>query len=174
MNTLTRVRTAYGRFLTLCGWVAGAATFAMMCIVVANVVTRYTLNSPIAGTLELTEGALPLIIFLSLALTQFHGGHIRVTLLTDRLPHGLARALSVIAMLAGAVLFGWAAWAGWLSAEKSFAIGEMKRGSIRYPVWPIKYAVSFGMALLTLQFLLDALCVAAGMTPAKPDPEEVE
>ncbi|ETX13366.1 hypothetical protein OCH239_10625 [Roseivivax halodurans JCM 10272] len=174
MTTLFLVRSVYGRFLTLCGWVAGVATFAMMCLVTVNVVTRYAFNRPIAGTLELTEGALPLIIFLSLALTQFHGGHIRVTLLTDRLPQGLARGLSVLAMLAGAVLFAWAAWAGWLSAEKSFAIGEMKRGSIRYPIWPIKYAVSFGMALLTLQFLLDALCTAVGMTPASPDPEEVE
>jgi TRAP-type C4-dicarboxylate transport system permease small subunit len=146
----------------------------MMCIVTANVIMRYTYNRPIAGTLELTEGALPLIIFLSLALTQFHGGHIRVTLLIDHLPHSLAHVLSIIALIAGAVLFGWAAWAGWLSAEKSLAIGEMKRGSIRYPVWPIKYAVSFGMVLLTLQFLLDAICVAAGMTPIKADPEKIE
>ncbi|GGH45057.1 TRAP transporter small permease subunit [Frigidibacter albus] len=174
MNSLLTVRLAYGQLLTYCGWFAGAATFAMMTIVVANVVARYAFNSSVPGAMELTEGALPLIIFLSLALTQFHGGHIRVSMLTDRLPRTLSQALLVLALLAGAVLFGWAAWAGWLSAEKSLAIGEMKRGSIRYPVWPIKFAVSFGMALLTVQFLIDALCVAVGMPLQDADPEEVE
>ncbi|MEI4470124.1 TRAP transporter small permease subunit [Frigidibacter sp. MR17.24] len=165
MNTLTQVRAGFGRFLTLCGWIAGAVTFAVMCLTLANVVSRYGLSRPIAGSLELTEAALPLIIFLSLALTQFHGGHIRVTLLTDRLPAGAARAAQVLALLAGALLFAWAAWAGWLSALKSLAIGEMERGSIRFPVWPIKFAVCFGMALLTVQFLIDAVCTAAGLTP---------
>lgn len=174
MSTLIQVRSAYRRLLTLCGWIAGGVTFAVMCLVVTNVVSRYGFNKPIAGTLELTEGALPLIIFLSIALTQFHGGHIRVTILTDRLPEPARRALSVIAMLAGALLFAWAAYAGWLSAEKSFAIGEMKRGSIRFPVWPIRFAVCFGMALLAIQFLIDAACVAAGVSLNAPDPEEVE
>ncbi|MBU1314536.1 MAG: TRAP transporter small permease [Alphaproteobacteria bacterium] len=172
MTTLFRVRMAFGRVLLACGWIAGAVAFSMMVLVVANVISRYGLNIPIAGTLELTEGALPLIIFLSLALTQYDGGHIRVTLLTDRLPRLGARSLSVLALLAGAVLFAWASWAGWLSAEKSFLIGEMKRGSIRYPVWPIKFAVSFGMALLTIQFLIDALCVAAGLKLPHDMPEE--
>lgn len=174
MESLIRFRSAYGRLLTLCGWIAAAVTFAVMCLVVANVVLRYGFNTPIAGTLELTEGALPLMIFLSLALTQYHGGHIRVTLLVDRLPEGLARALGVLAMLAGALLFAWATWAGWLSALKSLDIGEMKRGSIRYPIWPIKFAVAFGMAALAVQFVIDALCVAAGMQLHEPQPEEVE
>lgn len=97
-----------------------------------------------------------------------------MTLVTDRLSEPAARTLAVIAMLAGATLFAWAAWAGWLSAEKSVAIGEMKRGSIRYPVWPIKYAVCAGMALLTIQFLIDAACAAAGMKLHEADPGEVE
>lgn len=174
MNALLRVRSAYGRLLLLCGWIAGLITFATMCLIVGNVVSRYAVGVPIAGTLELTEGALPLIIFLALALTQHDGGHIRVTLVTDRLPQPVARVLAVIAMLAGVVLFSWAAWAGWLAANRSFAIGEMERGSIRFPLWPIKYAVCFGMILLSVQFLIDAVCVAAGMKPQEINPEEVE
>jgi len=174
MNTLLRVRFAYGRLLLLCGWIAGVITFATMCLIVANVVSRYAIGVPIAGTLELTEGALPLIIFLALALTQYDGGHIRVTLVTDRLPPAAARALAVIAMLAGVVLFAWAAWAGWLAAGRSFAMGEMERGSIRFPLWPIKYAVCAGMVILSVQFLVDAACVATGMKPREINPEEVE
>ena len=174
MNTMLRLRSTFGRLLAICGWIAGIVTFAIMMLTVANVVSRYGFNRPIAGALELTEGALPLIIFLSLALTQFHGGHIRVTLLTDRLPPMAARTATVLALLAGALLFAWAAWAGWISAQKSLAIGEMERGSIRFPVWPIKFAICFGMVLLTIQFVIDAICTVIGITLHAPDPETLE
>lgn len=174
MDALVGIRSAFGRLLHACGLIAGILTFAVMCLVVANVLLRYLFNAPIAGTLELTEGALPLIIFLSLALTQYQGGHIKVVLLTQRLPARAQRILGVLALLAGAVLFAWAAWAGWLAVVKSVAIGEVERGSIRYPLWPIKFAVCFGMALLVIQYLLDALAVAMGLDLEPIHLEEVE
>jgi len=162
VQNLLRVRQAYGGILTICGLISGWLTFAVMLLVVTNVVLRYGFNIPIPGTLELTEGALPLIIFLSLALTQFHQGHIKVVILTQHMPAGLRRVFRVLAMLVGAGLFAWAAWAGWHGALKSLAIGEVERGSIRYPIYPIKFAVVAGMVLLTIQFLLDALAFALG------------
>lgn len=174
MQSIMRIRAGFGRVLTLCGIAAGAALLAVMVLVVANALLRYLFNAPIAGTLELTEGALPVIIFLSLAMTQYEGGHIKVVLLTRNLPAGARRAAVIFAMLAGAALFAWATYAGWKLAAKSFAIGEIERGSIRYPLWPIKGAIAFGMALLTIQFLLDALLAAAGGSLPDADPEEIE
>lgn len=162
MERFRSVRKGYGAFLTLCGLVAGALTFAVMCLVVANAVLRYGFNRPVTGSLELTESALPFMIFLSLALTQFHGGHIKVVLLTQRLSAPFATAMKVFAMLLGAVFFAWAAYAGLLMAMKSFAIGELERGSIRFPIWPVKFAVFFGLALLSIQFLIDAIYVVLG------------
>ena len=172
MRSLERLRHLYSHILKTCGLFAGLLTFAVMCLVVANVALRYSVNAPVAGTLELTEGALPLIVLLSLALTQYNGGHIKVVLLTQNLPATPQRILAVLAMLAGALLFGWAAYAGWLTTAKSIAIGEIERGSIRYPVWPIKAAVCFGMILLTIQFLLDAMLLALGGTLNEPHAEE--
>jgi TRAP-type C4-dicarboxylate transport system permease small subunit len=162
MERFSSLRSGYGSLLTICGVIAGALTFAVMCLVVANVVLRYGFNRPITGSLELTESALPFMIFLSLALTQFHGGHIKVVLLTQRLSPSVATAMKVFAMLLGAVFFAWAAYAGCLMAMKSFAIGELERGSIRFPIWPVKFVVFFGLALLSIQFLLDAIYVALG------------
>lgn len=162
MQTFESLRQVYGRLLALCGLIAGIITFAVMCLVVTNALMRYGLNQPVKGTLELTEAALPLMIFLSLALTQYHGGHIKVVLVTQHLGQGGQRALRVIAMLMGAGLFAWAAYAGWLMAEKSWRIGELERGSIRFPIWPIKGAVCFGLLLLSIQFLIDAIYAALG------------
>ena len=172
MHSLSRFRDGFGGFLRACGLVAGTLTFAVMCLVVANALLRYAFNMPILGALELTESALPLMIFLSLALTQYEGGHIKVVLLTHTLAPGPQRWAKVLAMLLGAALFAWAAYAGWLMAMKSLAMGELERGSIRFPIWPIKFAVFFGLALLAAQFLIDAVYAAAGGRLPDTVPEE--
>jgi TRAP-type C4-dicarboxylate transport system permease small subunit len=174
MQTFESLRQIYGRVLAICGLIAGGITFAVMCLVVTNALMRYGLNQPVKGTLELTEAALPLMIFLSLALTQFHGGHIKVVLLTQHMAPGAQRTLKVLAMLMGAALFAWAAYAGWLMAEKSFRIGELERGSIRFPIWPIKGAICFGLLLLSVQFLIDAIYAALGGNLNDGEGEAVE
>lgn len=174
MQTLVAARLVYGRVLTTCGLVAGVALVAIMVLVVANTLLRYLFNAPIAGTLEITEGTLPLIVFLSLAMTQYEGGHIKVVLFTRNLPPALQRGLQGLAMLAGAAFFAWASYAGWLSAMKSLSIGEIERGSIRYPLWPIKFGIAFGMAMLTIQFLLDAGLAFLGGELPDAEAEEIE
>lgn len=174
MNSILQFRAGYGRVLNLCGLISGTILLAVMVLVVSNVLLRYLFNSPVAGTLELTEGALPLIIFLSLAMTQYEGGHIKVVLLTRKFPAGLQRAAVIFAMLAGVVFFAWTTYAGWVFAAKSFAIGEIERGSIRYPLWPVKGAIAFGMALLTVQFLIDALLLALGGDLPTAETTEIE
>jgi TRAP-type C4-dicarboxylate transport system permease small subunit len=169
-----RIRDGFGQVLKFFCLIAGCSLLGVMVLVVANVLLRYLFNAPIAGTLELTEAALPIIVFLSLALTQYEGGHIRVVLLTRKLPLKARRIASVLAMLLGAALFAWATYAGWLLTAKSIAIGEIQRGSIRYPLWPIKGAIAFGMALLTLQFLIDAAVATMGGTLPGTGSEEIE
>lgn len=174
MQTMESLRRRFGAFLTLCGLVAGWMTFAVMLLVVVNALMRYGFNAPVSGTLELTESALPLIIFLSLALTQYEGGHIKVVLLTQHMAPGAQRALKVFAMLLGFGLFAWAAWAGWEMAAKSWRIGELERGSIRFPIWPVKFAVFFGLLLLAIQFLIDAIYCALGGTLPDAELEDIE
>ncbi|MBL1421268.1 MAG: TRAP transporter small permease [Alphaproteobacteria bacterium] len=173
MNLILQLRNGFGRALNFCGLAAGFILLAVMTLVVANVLLRYLFNAPIAGTLEMTEGALPLIIFLSLAMTQYEGGHIKVVLLTRKLSQRLQRAAVVFAMLVGAAFFAWASYAGWMSMAKSIAIGEIERGSIRYPLWPVKGTIALGMSLLTLQFLIDALLAALGGELPNAEAEEI-
>jgi TRAP-type transport system small permease protein len=174
MESVLRLRAAYGRVLNLCGLTAGCLLLAVMILVVSNALLRYLLNAPIAGALELTEGALPIIVFFSLAMTQYEGGHIKVVLLTRKLPPTAQRVALVIALLAGAFFFAWATKAGWQLTAKSYAIGEIERGSVRYPLWIVKGAIMVGMALLSLQFLIDAALAALGGKLPEAEPEEIE
>lgn len=169
MPTFKRLYRAYGSLLRGFGMVSAVSTFATMLLVGVNVLGRYLFNAPLTGTLEFTESLLVLIIFFSLALTQYDGGHIRVTLLTRRLSVASQRALTVFAMLCGAIFFAWCAYAAWRFAYESWTVNEYEWGTVAFPLYPVKFVVFGGIVLLAIQFLLDA--IAETIMPIAADDE---
>ncbi|MBJ3778037.1 TRAP transporter small permease subunit [Acuticoccus mangrovi] len=164
-----RVRSAYGWALLVAGSFAGIVTFLMMLLVVANVLLRSIADAPIDGTLELTQSALVILIFLSLALTQYEGGHIHVVILTQRLPARLRTAVRFLAMVLGLVFFAWATKGAFDFALRSYTINEQEWGAIRFPIWPVKFVVFVGLLALAIQFLIDAVGVLVGELPDDED-----
>ncbi|MGH6727812.1 MAG: TRAP transporter small permease subunit [Pseudolabrys sp.] len=169
MVAFQRLYRGYGHVLRAMGFIAAVATFVMMALVVANIVGRYLFNKPLDGTLEFTESLLVLIIFLSVALTQYNGGHIRVTLLTRRMPKTWAHALNIFCMLAGAAFFSWCAYAAWRFALQSWSFKEQEWGTVVFPLYPVKFVVFIGLLMLAIQFGLDA--IAETIMPIKADDE---
>jgi TRAP-type C4-dicarboxylate transport system permease small subunit len=169
MSAFQSLYHAYGKLLRAFGLISAVSTFFMMVLVVANVCGRYLLNQPISGTLEITESLLVVIIFLSVALTQYDGGHIRVTMITRRLSRAWARAAMVFSMLCGAGFFTWCAYAAWRFAAQSYSFNEQDWGTVVFPLWPVKFVVFAGILLLAIQFVLDA--VAETIMPIKADDE---
>jgi TRAP-type C4-dicarboxylate transport system permease small subunit len=169
MAAFQRLYRAYGTLLRACGLISAIATFVMMLLVVANVIGRYLLNKPLTGTLEFTESLLVIIIFLAVALTQYDGGHIRVILFTRRLRRPWARALTVFSMLCGCAFFTWCAYAAWDFAVQAWSFNEQEWGEVVFPLWPMKFVVFIGIAMLAFQFLLDA--IAETMMPIAADDE---
>jgi TRAP-type C4-dicarboxylate transport system permease small subunit len=157
MTNFLRLYWAYGRLLRIFGLLAAYATFVMMVLVVVNVTGRYLFNAPVTGTLEITESLLVIIILMALALTQFHDGHIRVTILTRRMPPALGRLAAIFALILGAAFFAWCSYASWKFAYQSYTVNEAEWGSITFPLYPIKFIVFFGIILLAIQFVLDSI-----------------
>jgi len=157
MSALLRLRRGYDTLLRIFATIAAIATLAMMALVVGNIVGRYLFNTPVTGTLEITESLLAVIIFLAVAMTQYQDGHIRVSILTRRLSRPWARIFNIGAMLLGAAFFVWCSVASWNFALQSYSFDEQEWGSITFPLYPIKFVVFFGLALLAIQFALDAL-----------------
>ena len=167
-----RVYHAYGRFTIWLGLLAGAITFGVMWLIDANALMRKIFNAPVPGSLEITEAALVIIILFSQAYTQRRRGHIRVTLLTRRLPERVRHGLFITAMAIGCLLTAWYAYAAYTYALRAYNVNEQEWGVITFSVWPIKAAIVLGFGLLSLQFLLDAIragFVAAGKLAAIGD-----
>lgn len=157
---LSRLEAGLDRLLALMAGLSGAILFAMMVLVVTNTLTRKLLNWPVTGAFEITESMLSLSVFLALAYTQKVGGHISVDVASRHFTGVVRRIFALSAPVLGAVCFGWASWAAWFYALDSFQMGEMEWGSITYPIWPVKMLVCFGLATLTLRFLVEAATIA--------------
>ena len=156
---------AYGRLLQACGVLSAVSIFIMLVLVVANVIGRYLFNAPITGAFEITESLLVVSIMLGLALTQYYDGHIRVTILTRRMPARWARLAKIATLLLGALFFAWCAYATWKFALESYSFKEQEWGTITFPLYPFKFVVFLGVVLLAVQFFLDMINEIAGNPP---------
>lgn len=159
---LGRAEALLDRLLALMAKLSGITLFVMMVMVVANTLTRKFLNWPITGVFELTASMLTLAVFLALAYTQKAGAHISVDVLSRHFSGTTRKAFEVSAPVLGAVCFAWATYASWLFAFESFEMGEQEWGSITYPIWPVKMLVCFGLAALTLRYVVEIFLTARG------------
>ncbi len=173
MTRIRRLRLAYGRLLHALGLISAISTFVIMLLVVGNVIGRYLFNAPITGAFEVTESLLVVVVMLVLALTQYHGGHIRVTMLTRRLPPRWGRLAKIGSLLISAVFFTWCAYATWKYAYQSYSFDEHEWGSIAFPLYPFKFVVFLGVVLLAVQFVLDAISELSE-PPSADEPPAVE
>jgi TRAP-type C4-dicarboxylate transport system permease small subunit len=157
MSRFQRLREAYGRLLHAFGLVAAISSFLIMILVVANIFGRYFFNSPITGAFEVTESLLVVSIMLALATTQYHDGHIRVTILTRRMPRVWAHFAKVCTLAISIVFFMWCGYASWKFAYESYSFNEQEWGTITFPLYPFKFVVFVGIVLLAVQFAFDMI-----------------
>lgn len=157
-------------FLRLYGWyrtllfgmavTAGAATFVIMWLVDASALSRKLFNAPVIGSVEITQSLMTVSVMLAMGYAQMRHSHLRVVILTGRLPRPLAKGLYVGSLVIGFLFFMAVTVATFWFALRSYRIDEHVWGAtVRFPVYPAKAIISLGSLLLALQFLLDAVRV---------------
>ena len=136
----------------------GARLLDLLLVEVGLTPTRFTVPSlaEIAGFL--LAGA----TFLALADTLAKNVHIRVDLVTQRLP-GRAKAIvdGIVALL-GAGIAGFAAYAATALALKSYSYGDVSYGMVAVPLALPQATLALGMAILTIALVDEAVLAFAG------------
>jgi len=154
---LLTIRRAYGRFLYFVAAAAGVLTFAMMWLIDANALSRKVFNMPVPAGVELTQSMLTMAIMLPFGFVLFRREHVNTVFLTSRLPRYVDRWLHFFWMIAGCLVFAAVTYGTFKFGLRSYVMNEQVWGAnMRFPVYPAKFAVSLGTALLSIQFLLDA------------------
>jgi len=134
------------------GVAASAILFVLMVITFVDVVSRYVLNHPLAGTFEITELMLLVLIFAGLPLVSHADEHVTMDFI-DKMIGERARMLLrrlVDAVCSGAMFF--LAWQVWVKAERLASYGDTT-DVMRIPISPFVYFMAVMVALTGLVHL---------------------
>lgn len=135
--------------LTLEG-VAGATLFALMLLTTADVAGRFFFNSPILGTVELTQLMLAALVFLSLPVVCWREEHVSVDLLDAVFP---ARLIWLRQLLVNLIVTA----ALWVMAGRVWALGvrAFEWGDVtEFLRIPVGYLITLIAVMLGLSALL--------------------
>lgn len=125
----------------------------LMLLGTSDVIGRYVFNSPITGTLEMSEILLAGVIFFGWGITQIVKAHVTVTIVTSRLPHRTQAILDFIINIVLLVIFGLIIWQGTKAALKYLSLGRMVM-NINAPIFIFQLFVPFGAFIVCLVLLV--------------------
>ena len=125
----------------------------MMLLTVADVFLRRFLGSPIKGTVELTEFALGIVVFLALAQCAVERGHVVVDVLVSRFPQRTRASIDAIMVFFSAGMSGLISWRLFLYAMRVQYMGEVS-ASLGIWLWPFVFIAGVGFILLSVVYLI--------------------
>jgi TRAP-type C4-dicarboxylate transport system permease small subunit len=137
--------------------IGGLGMLFSMFLGVADIVGTQILLIPVPGPRELTESTMVLIVFGALAYAQIRRAHIRVELLYLNTPPRVRAVMDVITDIAAIMFFGLILSEAISEAQYSYQIKEATTGLIRFPLWPARFTLVAGCALMILQLTLHLL-----------------
>ncbi len=111
--------------------------------------------------------------FLALAHTLRAGGHIRVNLVTSRLPIRVQLIAEAFALLAAIALVGYAAWFMGGLVRESVHYGDVSTGIVPVALWIPQGVATFGITLLLVSIIHTFVDLLRTGKPVLSTPDEV-
>lgn len=135
--------------------VAGLMLFAIMLVVVADVVLRYFFNSPLSWSYELISLYLMVgLFFFALSDTLANNAHVSVDILHLYMPQRLRHATEVVGYLLATPVFVAIFHVSVITTWESFQGGDVLGGHIPWPTWLAQVCVPLGVGVLVLRMAL--------------------
>ena len=139
---------------------------SMMFLTLFDVVGR-VFDRPIAGSVEMTELVMGMMIYLGIGYTTFLKGHIRVDILITNLPLSVQAILDVITTAIGLGFVGVMVWRLWLQCLSRIGNNDLTQ-IYEWPVWPSAIVMAIASLMMVVALALHLLenirVVARGST----------
>lgn len=152
------------RLFTWSGYLAGIFLVAIAVLVVAQIVARL-MNKQIPSADEFAGYSLAASSFLGLAYSFRSGSHIRVTLLTARLPSKAQRIMLLLVLAYAVIMIAIWAYNSIGLVWESYEFKEMSTGILKYPIWIPQLSMGIGVTLFCLAILEDLVNVIRDKVP---------
>ena len=156
------------RLSRLDGWLGGGCLVALTLLMLCEIGTRFLSNflpffpASIPVAWEYSSYLMAASFTFGAAMTLRAGGHVRVTLVIGKAPPGLRRLMEVFAALLGFAFMAFLTYSMVRFSWGSFSRGQTSVSSDT-PVWFPQAVVTFGMLLLTLQYLARVIQAVFGL-----------
>jgi len=154
---LLNASTRFVETLSKTGAVAGSSGIVILMLLATAGAIGRKLGHPVPCSLEASETIMFASVFLGMAYVALQGGHINVTLFTQRLSTRTQAILDTVVLLLSAAVFGLLTWSSWGLAWKWFLIREVRLGAFPWPIWPFRFLFVVGMGLIALQLIFSAV-----------------
>lgn len=155
------------------GIIAALAIVVLMLATVTDVTVRWITKSSVPGMMELAESSLVISVFFGLAWTAMQGGHVSVSLLTDRLGERSGRIVAVLMWATSVALLGWFTYATYMRAVQSTQMNEIRFGLVQWPMYPLRWVITIGFFCWLIVAIVNLVRVIAGKPAYGDDVEEV-
>jgi len=125
-------------------------SIALLVVVFVGVIARYGFNTPLKWSSELAQFLFGSLL-LAGAVTLQMKGHIRVTLLEERLPPKPRGILELVGTVFLWLFCGMLLYQGGIMAWTSIRVWETSATFWDPPIWPIKIVIPLSALLMVLQ-----------------------
>ena len=168
------------RLYDLCGAIAGGLILLICLLISAQIILngfgRFspgTLPSTIPSYADFSGFMLAGATFLALAHTLRAGGHIRVNLVTGRLPEKAQFFAEGLVLVLAIALVGYATWFMGALVLESLHYGDVSTGIIPVALWIPQSVAAFGVGLLLVALAHTLVDLVQGGKPVLSTPDEV-
>jgi len=145
-----------GRVTTWLAQIAALILAVLCATTFADVVGRYFFNAPFTFTVEATELAMGLIVYLGVGLVTHDNEHVSADVVTSRLPDWLRAVVGLVTNGLALAFLAVMVWRVWLRAAELLAEGDITQIWL-VPIWPVAFAMAFGAAFFVSGVFLHML-----------------
>jgi C4-dicarboxylate transporter DctQ subunit len=154
-----------------CYWAGGILLFIMAFTVSYDVFMRYFFTRPTSWSIDFAEYILLYSTFLAAAWLLKMDGHVKVTVLHDKLGKKAQRVLDMINSVIGALACGILTWVGAKETVESFIDKVLIIRPVTVPKWAILWVIPFGFFLFLTYFLRNIFALLSEC-PSNPASEK--
>jgi len=157
-----------GRVARSAATLAGLAVLAIVALITYDVAMRFFFEEPQLFVDEVASFLELFVIFGGLAYTFRTGGHVRVDLVTGRLPGRTRTWLRVTGLVLGVVFLAVVIWTTAQSALTAYRYGRVSAVML-YPLWAPMALIPLGLALLAAVMLVALAAHVRALRSSRPD-----
>ena len=163
MTPLFNVVTGLNRILF---GIAALAIFAVVPMLLYEVVARYAFNAPTVWAMEASTLLFGPHFMLAGPYLLHLRGHVAVDIVSERASPRTRQVLEIFGFLVIAVFAAVLGWVSWPLAVNAFQLGETSFSAWNPPIWWIKFIVPFAFLMLFAQALVEAAMALRTPPPA--------